>query len=213
MRQVARVVAASAALGVATAFAADACFLGTPSARSSWDLSLNAYPTLIRGGADYTSLIAAADHGQLHLEARYGYESVGARSAFVGWTFTGGDAVTWELTPLLGGAWGTTHAFVPGVEASLGWGRGDFYVEAEFVRDNTERAGSYVYAWSELAYRPVEWLRVGVAGQRSRAYGGDRDLQRGPFVQLTKGPMTLGGYWFNPGSNDQVFVGSIGVTF
>jgi hypothetical protein len=188
--------------------------LGTSAdAKPAWEFAVTAYPTMVRGGEDYTSAIATADRGPLHFEARYSYESIGARSAFVGWTFAGGETVTWELTPLLGGAWGTTRAFVPGFEASLAWKQVDFYVEAEYVRDSGEHDDSYVYAWTELGYAPVEWLRIGIAGQRTRAYGGDRDIQRGPFAQFTLGPLTIGGYWFNPGSDEQVFVGSIGVTF
>jgi hypothetical protein len=183
------------------------------AARPSWEFALTAYPTAVRGGDNYTSAIGVADRGPLHLEARYNYESVGARSAFVGWTFSGGDAVTWELTPLLGGAWGATQAFVPGLEASVAWRKLDFYVEAEYVRDSHEQAASYFYAWSELGFRPVEWLRFGIAGQRTRAYGGERDIQRGPFAQATLGAVTVGGYWFNPGSSEQVIVGMIGVTF
>ena len=139
----------------------------SPATKPSWEFALTAYPTVVRGGDNYTSAIAVADRGPLHLEARYNYESVGARSAFVGWTFSGGEAITWELTPLLGGAWGTTQAFVPGLEVSVAWERLDFYVEAEYVRDSHERTDSYYYAWSELGFRPVEWLRVGVAGQRT----------------------------------------------
>jgi len=185
----------------------------SPPANPAWEFAITAYPTVVRGGDNYTSAIAAADRGPLHLEARYNYESIGARSAFVGWTFSGGEAVTWEATPLLGGAWGTTQAFVPGLEASVAWRRLDFYVEAEYVRDSHERTAGYFYAWTELGFRPVEWLRLGVAGQRTRIYGGDRDIQRGPFGQVTWGPVTIGGYWFNPGANDQVFVGMIGATF
>jgi len=185
----------------------------SPAEEPSWEFALTAYPTLVRDGENYLSAIAVADRGPLHLEARYNYESIGARSAFVGWTFSGGEGITWELTPLLGGAWGATQAFVPALEASVAWGRLDIYVEAEYVRDSRERTDSYFYAWSELGFRPVEWLRVGVAGQRTRAYGGERDLQRGPFAQVTWGPVTFGGYWFNPGSREQVFVGSIGATF
>jgi hypothetical protein len=77
------------------------------------------YPTVVRGGENYTSAIAVADRGQLHLEAGVNYESVGARSALVGGSFSGGDEIKWELTPLLGSAWGTTKAFVPGLEASV----------------------------------------------------------------------------------------------
>jgi hypothetical protein len=95
----------------------------------------------------------------------------------------------------------------------VAWKQFDIYVEAEYVVDSHERADSYVYAWSELGFRPVEWLRVGIAGQRTRTYSNARDIQRGPFAQVTWGPVTIGGYWFNPGSSDQVFVGMIGATF
>ena len=183
------------------------------AAKPSWEFGITAYPTVVRGGENYTSAIAVADRGPLHLEARYNYESVGARSAFVGWTFSGGEAITWEVAPQLGGAWGTTQAVVPALEASVAWKQLDFYVEAEYVRDTSQRTDSYFYAWSELAVRPAEWLRVGIAGQRTRTYGNDRDIQRGPFAQVTWGPVTIGGYWFNPGANDQVFVGMVGATF
>ena len=197
--------------------AALAIVAATPSVAAEdqdpWEFGITVYPTIVRGGGNYTSAIATADRGPLHLEARYNYESVGARSAFVGGTFSGGDKVAWELTPLLGGAWGDTRAFVPGFEAGVSWRRFDAYVEAEYVRDSGERDDSYFYAWTELGFRPIEWLRLGLAGQRTRAYDNERDIQRGPFVQLTWRRLTIGGYWFNPGSSEQVFVGSIGATF
>jgi hypothetical protein len=184
-----------------------------PPSREPWEFALTAYPTQVRGGDNTTSAIAVADRGPLHLEARYGYEAKDSRSAFAGWTFSGGETVTWELTPLIGGAWGTVQAFVPGFEASLAWGKIDFYVEAEFVRDSGDKSDSYNYAWSELGYKPLDWLRLGAVGQRTRAYGGEREFQRGPFVQVTLGRATLGAFWFNPGSDDQVFVASIGASF
>jgi len=183
-----------------------------PATKPSWEFGLTAYPTIVRNGNDYTSGIGVADRGPLHLEARINYESVGARSVFVGWTFAGDEELTWELTPLVGGAWGTTEAFVPALQASLGWGRLDFYIEAEYVRPS-DKESKYVYAWSELGFRPVEWLRAGLVAQRTRSYGGERDIQRGPFAQVTWRRLTLGGFWFNPGSSDQVLVVSIGAAF
>ena len=185
----------------------------SPAAKPSWEFAATAYPTIVRDGENFTSAIAVADRGALHLEGRYNYESIGARSAFVGWTFSGGAEATWELTPILGVAWGTTQAFVPGLEASVGWKSLDFYVESEYVRDHAGRDSSYVYAWSELGLRPVEWLRVGLVGQRTRAYGGERDFQRGPFAQVTWHRVTLGVFWFNPGSSEQVVVASVGAAF
>jgi len=205
MTSVPRQVALLAMAVTSAAFAADD--------ERAWEFGVTAYPTIVRNGENFTSAIAVADRGALHLEARYNYESVGSRSAFVGWTFSGGETVTWELTPLAGGAWGDTRAFVPGLEASVAWKRLDVYVEAEYVRDSGERDDSYFYAWTELGFSPVEWLRLGIAGQRTRAYDNERDIQRGPFVQFTWRSITIGGYWFNPGSDEQVFVGSIGATF
>lgn len=185
----------------------------SPDREKTWDFAATVYPTRVRGGDNYTSAIVTADRGPLHLEARYNYESVGARSAFVGWNFSGGDALAWELTPMLGGAWGTTDAFVPGLEASLAWRKLDFYTEIEYVRTPDDRESRYLYAWSELGFKPVPWLRLGVVGQRTRAYGGDRNIQAGPFAQLIWDRFTVGGYWFNAGSSDQVVVLSLGVSF
>lgn len=183
------------------------------AAEEAWEFSLTAYPARVRDGESSTSAIGVASRGALHLEARYGYEAIDARSAFVGWTLSGGEAVTWEFRPLLGGAWGPVQAFVPGLETSVAWKRLDFYVEAEFVRDRRSAADNYNYAWSELGFRAFEWLRIGAAAQRTRTYGGEREFQRGPFAQMTFGRASLGGYWFNPGSKEQVVVASIGVKF
>lgn len=188
----------------------------TPGANAApakaWSFALTAYPTDVRGGDNYTSVIATADHASLHLEARYNYESIGARSAYVGWAFSGGDALAWQVTPIVGGAWGTTQSFVAGVEASLAWRAVDFYIEAEYVPTRTPGEG-YTYAWSELGVRAAPWLRIGVAGQHTRSYGSEREFQRGPFLQVTWNALTIGGYWFNPGADDQVFVGALGVKF
>lgn len=216
MSAAARLIAAAAALAATATLAADPELAGRRASRPgkpSWEFALTAYPTQVRGGDNTTSAIAAADRGELHLEARYGYETKDSRSAFAGWTFSGGDTVTWELTPLVGGAWGPFKAFVPGLEASLGWGRFDFYTEVEFVRDRNDSSASYNYAWSELGFKALEWLRVGAVGQRTRAYGGEREFQRGPFLQVTHKAFTLGAYWFNPGSDEQVAIVSVGVAF
>ncbi len=201
------IIAACAACALASAWA-DA---PAPEAPPAWEFALTAYPTVVQGADDnYTSAIGTADRGPLHLEARYSYEAVGARSAFVGWNFSGGETLTWEITPLLGGVWGPLQAFVPGVELSLGYGRFEFYLEGEFVDDGDE---PYTYAWSQLGYSALDWLQIGIAAQRTRIFGDDREIQRGPFAQASWDRFSLGGFWFNPGADDQVFIGSIGVAF
>lgn len=201
------------ALAAASAQAAETgADVPTPG-KPQWEFGVTAYPTHVRQGDNTTSAIAVADRGALHLEGRYGYEAKDARAAFAGWTFAGGDSVRWEVTPLIGGAWGSLHAFIPGLETSVAWKRLDLYVEAEFVRGRRATADDYNYAWSELGFRALENLRIGAAGQRTRLYGGERQFQRGPFAQVRWKAATLGAYWFNPGSSDEIFVVSLGISF
>ena len=113
MKVVMRARAALLAIAATTAFAGEGERVSTvsPAVNPSWEFGLAPTPTVVRDGENYTSAIAvAADRGPLHLEARYNYQSMGARSAFAGWTFSSEEAMTWELTPLLGAAWGTTQA-------------------------------------------------------------------------------------------------------
>ncbi len=183
----------------------------TPAA---WEFNVTAYPTAVRDGDNYTSAIATANRGWLHLEARASYELVGARSAFVGYDLAGGSgAFAWTVTPIIGTVWRGINATVPGLEVSVSYKRFDAYVEAEYVDDRAPGSSAYTYAWSELGYRPREWLRLGIVAQRTRVYDVSRALQRGPFVQFKAGPVTLGAFWFNPGADAQVLVGSVAVGF
>lgn len=54
---------------------------------------------------------------------------------------------------------------------------------------------------------------MGLVAQRTQVYRSDLELQRGPFVQFTLGKATLGLYAFNPGSDDQVEIVSLAISF
>ena len=182
-------------------------------AAPDWEFAATGYWNAPRAGDAYASGIFAAERGPLHLEARANYEAVHAQSAFVGWTFAAGDAIKVEATPIVGVVTGALRGTIAGLEASIAAGRFDYYIEAEHVRDRQGKDGDYTYAWSEAGFRPVEWLRVGLVTQRTRAYGGERDLQRGGFAQVSQGTLTFSAYWFNPGSQEQVVIVSVGASF
>lgn len=167
----------------------------------------------MRDQPDFSMVVAAVNRGPFRIEARYNYEARYATSVFAGWKFAGGDEVTYELTPLAGVLTGAASAGILGLEASVGWRTLDVYVEAEWVGDRSDHASSYFYAWSELGWRPVEWLRVGLAGQRTRVVASDRSLQRGAFVQATLGKATVGLYAFNPDTGSRYGIVSLGLAF
>ena len=180
---------------------------------SDVSVSATGFYYAMRDQPDFGVGVATLDRGRLHFEARYNYEARDAGSAFIGWKFAGGDKVTFEVTPIAGALFGSSRGFVPGVEATVTWDSFDAYVEAEYVHDTAQEGASYYYAWSELGWRPVEWLRLGLVGQRTRTVDTGRDLQRGVFGQLSVGKATLGVYAFNPEAASRYVIVALGVRF
>jgi len=203
---------ARGALLTLAAFAASAWGQATESG-PKYSGSITGLYYAMRDEPDFGVGVASVNRGSLRFEARYNYEARHATSAFVGWKFAGGDTLTYEVTPIAGALFGAAHGVIPGVEASFAYGKVDAYVEAEYVIDSDNSADNYFYAWSELGWRPVEWLRVGLVGQRTRIVHTDRDLQRGIFGQLALGSVTVGVYAFNPDAASRYAIVSIGVSF
>ena len=102
---------------------------------------------------------------------------------------------------------------IPGAEISVAYRSVDIYIEAEYVRDLHNQADSYFYSWNELGWRPVEWLRIGLVGQRSHTVQSDRDLQLGVFGQLNLRNFVLGVFAFNPDVSSRYMIVSVGVSF
>jgi hypothetical protein len=183
------------------------------AAERAWSGALTGYYYAVPDQPNWGMAVGVLNHGALHLEARYNYEARASASAFVGWTFAGGDQVTWELTPIIGSLFGRARGVVPGVEASVGYKSLDVYVEAEYVFDRNQSSDNYFYAWSELGWKPVEWLRVGIVGQRTRVVNNDRDLQRGVLLQVFAGKATVSAFAFNPDNADRYVTLALGVDF
>jgi len=175
--------------------------------------SITGYYYAMRDQSDYGVGVASLNRGALHLETRYNYEASHSASIFAGWNFAGGNDVTFQITPLVGALFGETHGVVPGVEAGVAYRDVDAYIETEYVYDRGNHSNSYFYAWSEIGWKPVRWLRVGLAGQRSHEVENGRDFQRGAFIQLILDKVTLGLYGFNPDSGSRYLIVSLGAQF
>jgi hypothetical protein len=208
---------AAVLLGALTSSAQESVITTAPSptaAAPSWAYSITASYYSFRDQDDFLLAVATADRGPLHLEARYNYEAQDSGSLFAGWKFSGGEKLTWEVTPILGAVFGQKEGVAPGFEAAIGYGIVDFYTETEYVRDTEVKEDSFTYSWNELGFSPWEWLRFGLVGQRTMVYQSDRDIQRGVFAQLMHRKMTLGFYVFNPDDSDDRFtVFSLGAEF
>jgi hypothetical protein len=179
----------------------------------AWSFTASAYTYIVPDSGNYAQPTFAADRGWLHLEARYNYEALDAGSAWVGYNFSGGEKLTWEFTPMLGGVFGDITGVAPGYKGSLSRWKIEFYSEGEYVFDTGTSSDSFFYNWSELTMAPVEWFRFGLVTQRTRAYQTDRDIQRGLLVGFNYKQLTFGTYLFNPDDDAPTVVISVGLSF
>ena len=180
---------------------------------NNWSFSISASTYIVPDDREYVQPTFMADRGWLHLETRYNYESLETGSVWLGYNFSFGKKLVVEATPMLGGVFGNTTGIAPGYRFTLTYWKLELSSESEFVFDTGNWEGSFFYTWSELSLSPVDWFRFGIAGQRTRAYQTDVDIQRGLFVGLTYKKIDLTTYVFNLDQSKPTWVVSVGVSF
>ena len=171
----------------------------------AWTFSLSAYAYIIPNDREYVQPTLRADHGWLHLEARYNYEALDTASIWLGYNWSIGEEVTLDLTPMIGGVFGDTSGVAPGLELTLAWKKLALYSELEYVIDCDDSSASFLYTWSELTWSFTDWLRAGIVIQRTKTYDTDFDIQRGFMIGVTYKSLDLTAYVLNP-DEDPIFV-------
>jgi hypothetical protein len=183
------------------------------AAADEWSFSASAYTFVVDDSRDYVSPIVTADRGCLHLEARYNYEDLDTGSVFAGYNFEWGDDVAIGLTPMLGGVFGDTNGVAPGYRFFLSWKRLEFSSEGEYLFDLDDNSDNFFYAWTELSYSLTDFLRAGLALQRTRAYESDVDFQPGVLLGVSWKKLDFTAYAFDSGLDAPTLVFAIGIAF
>jgi hypothetical protein len=183
------------------------------AAADSWSFNASAYTYLVPDSENYVNPNFTADHGWLHLEARYNYEAQRAGSLWLGRNFKVGDKLALEITPMVGGVFGNLAGVAPGCNWSLSYWKIELSSQSEYVFDLRESSGNFLYTWSELSYSPVDWFRTGLVVQRTKAYKTDFDIQRGLLAGFSYKKFDFATYVFNFGWTDPTVVVSVAVNF
>lgn len=180
---------------------------------AGWEFNASLFAFFPPDDRHYAQPTVTADRGALHLEARYNYEAFRTGSAWVGWNVGTGEKLKVEATLLAGGVFGDTRGVAPGYELTVTWRRFELYSEGEYVFDVEESDNSFFYNWAQLGYSATDWLTLGLASQRTRAYQTGLDVQRGIFVGFTHKSLALNVYVFNPGWETPTVVSSLSFAF
>ncbi len=178
-----------------------------------WEYSLTVDGYIIAGEDGYASPTFTADHKWLHLEARYNYENIRTASLWAGYNFSWGKTWQFAVTPMIGGVFGLTNGIAPGCEASVEWKKLTLSIDNEYVFDTTTKSGNFYYTWPQFTYQALDWLKIGLVAERTRAFQTKLDVQRGFFVGFTRKKLEFTTYVFNPGFTDTSVVLEVGASF
>ena len=184
----------------------------TDQPEKSWSSSVSVYTYFVPDDRDYVQPTITADRDWLHLEARYNYEALDTSSLWIGYNFDVGDKLELEITPMLGGVFGTTAGVAPGYKGTLGWWKIELYSEGEYMFNTGDSSENFFYNWSELTVSPLDWFRLGLVTQRTHLYQTDREIQRGFLVGFSFKHLDFTTYVFNPDDKPLVVLG-MGVNF
>lgn len=182
----------------------------SPTNAQPWSFSAAAYGYIVPESRDYVNPNIYADHGWLHLEARYNYEALDTGSLWVGYNFSAGEKLTFGITPMIGGVFGDLNGVAPGWNLSLGYKWLALSSSSEYVFATGDSSRNFFYTWSELSASPFDWLRLGLVVQRTKAYQTELDIQRGFLVGLSHKKISLTSYVFNVGWTKPTYVLALG---
>ena len=180
---------------------------------NTWSFAAAAYGYLIPDDQSYASGTFRADRNWAHLEARYNYEDHKTGSVWLGYNLSFGEKLVLEATPMVGGVFGNTTGVAPGYLVTLSYKKISLYSEGEFVLDTKNADSHFFYNWNELTYSVSDWLRAGLASQRTRAYHTPLDVQRGFFAGVTYRRLDFTTYVFNVGWTSPTILLGMGFTF
>ena len=179
----------------------------------NWECSFSTSTYLVLNGRDYANPNLVADYNWLHVEARYNYEAIKTGSIWLGYNLSFGEKLVLEMTPMLGGVFGDSTGIAPGYTLTLSYKWIELFTQGEYFIDAGTRDSNFFYTWSELSVKPAEWLRFGLVIDRTKAFGEDFDIRRGPFLGFTCKKVDFTTYWLSPGSHSSALVFAVTVNF
>ena len=153
-----------------------------------------------------------------YAELRYNYEDIKTLSIYGGKTFSGGNRLRYDITPMAGFSTGRFTGISFAFNADLEWE--SFFISSQTQYSLTikkkdsiaikKNAGSFFFSWSELGYNFSRYFFAGLAMQYTRQKG-KNDFKPGFLAGLNFKNLSFPFYLFSPFHPDHYFV--LGVNY
>ena len=145
-----------------------------------------------------------------YAEGRYNYEELETFSFYVGKTFSQKSKLSYEVTPLLGGAIGTFNGLSTGLNIDLDYSRFYLSLQSQYSFSTDQRTNNFFFNWSEFVYQPLHWLYGGIAIQHTHLYNTGTSYESGLLVGFSYRNLAVPVYSFSPFNQNRYFM--VGLT-
>lgn len=147
-----------------------------------------------------------------YTELRYNYEEINTVSLYAGKTFSGGDAIPFNITPMTGLALGEFAGISLAVNADLEWK--NFYLSSQTQYSIATRSGAndFFFSWSEAGYNISRNFFSGIAVQytlQERAH----QFEPGLMAGLNFKNISIPFYVFSPSREGRYFIVGLNYEF
>jgi hypothetical protein len=144
-----------------------------------------------------------------YTELRYNYENEQTLGCSIGKTFVRENTFSYSFTPAVGLVGGKMQGASIGLNTSLCYKRVSFssFIQHTscFEKGHTE----LLFSWSELNYKVIKHLSVGVAVQQTYNHYNEDNCDPGAQVSLSFQKWTFPFYLFKPANNSCYFFAGI----
>lgn len=141
-----------------------------------------------------------------YAEGRYNYEEIKTFSFYLGKTFSGSQELSYDITPLLGGAVGTFNGVSTGMNVDLDYKKFFLSLQTQYSFSTDQRVDNFFYNWSELGFQPLKWLYGGISVQHTRLYKSETTLEPGILLGWNFNRFSIPMYSFSPFSRNRYFM-------
>lgn len=161
---------------------------------------------------NYLPMLHVQNRKQWYAEARYGYEAQNTISLCIGKSYSGGNRLTWTITPLVGGAAGKFLGASAGVNAEFKYKKTSFSSQAQYSLSANHSNQSFLYSWSDISQQIYSWWYAGISLQHTCGNQFHK-LETGILTGFELHNCTIPIYLFSPYNKNRYLVVGLNLTW
>ena len=167
-----------------------------PKTNGQSQIGLDQYYYMNNKAFSFTPVLWYQGNSGWYAEVRYNYEAEKTLSVFMGKTFVNTSSFSYCISTMAGVVTGEFNGVALALNAELEYKKLFFSLQSEHTFSIENRNTNFIYCWSDVGYRPFDWLSTGFSIQQTSLCGAK--FEKGFFIRAQWRNWGLPLYVFNP---------------